>query len=370
MHGIAVFIGSGELAPSMTQTHRHALERTGARAVTILDTPYGFQENADELSRRIANYFETRLHVEATVASLRRLGSELDRARAISIIERSEYVFAGPGSPGYAARLWSDLRLGPVLTDVIRRGGAVILASAAAVVAGARAIPVYEIYKAGEDPHWLKGMDITAPLGLNMVVVPHWNNAEGGTHDTSRCYIGARRFEAIEQDLDVGVVGIDEHTSITFDFGLGRVRVAGVGQVTVRGRRGELFITGEIGLADVIDQLGGPMKIETVVDTPEHPFSFQEALEQGDTDAAVAVVLEAIASDDRSFPSMVVELGELARRGLVERREIIGPFVDLLVDLRSRARDKRRYEESDRIRDALAALGVEVRDTPEGVTWL
>ena len=70
---------------------------------------------------------------------------------------------------------------------------------------GRKAIPVYEIYKVGQDPFWLDGLDLMTRLGLPSVVIPHWNNAEGGNHDTSRCYIGQRRLGVLEQDLDVGL---------------------------------------------------------------------------------------------------------------------------------------------------------------------
>ena len=48
----------------------------------------------------------------------------------------------------------------------------------------------YEIYKVGVDPFWAEGMDILGQLGLPLVVVPHWNNAEGGTFDTRFCFMG------------------------------------------------------------------------------------------------------------------------------------------------------------------------------------
>jgi cysteinyl-tRNA synthetase len=40
-----------------------------------------------------------------------------------------------------------------------------------------------------------------------------------------------------------------------------------------------------------------------------------------------------------------------------------------LIEARDRARKAKRFEESDRLRDELAALGVEVTDTREGTTW-
>ena len=52
-----------------------------------------------------------------------------------------------------------------------------------------------------------------------------------------------------------------------------------------------------------------------------------------------------------------------------EEREVIGPFIDLLLDSRQRARASKDFASSDALRDGLIALGIEVRDTPDGVTW-
>ena len=58
---ILAIMGSGETAPTMAKVHRALFERLepGADAVpaVILDTPYGFQENADELSSRTVEFF-------------------------------------------------------------------------------------------------------------------------------------------------------------------------------------------------------------------------------------------------------------------------------------------------------------------------
>jgi cysteinyl-tRNA synthetase len=43
--------------------------------------------------------------------------------------------------------------------------------------------------------------------------------------------------------------------------------------------------------------------------------------------------------------------------------------IDALVAARSAARDAKDWAESDRIRDALLEMGIEVKDTAEGVTW-
>jgi cysteinyl-tRNA synthetase len=67
--------------------------------------------------------------------------------------------------------------------------------------------------------------------------------------------------------------------------------------------------------------------------------------------------------------SMVVRLGELAQGGARDPREVLGPYVSLLLDLRAKARADRDFATSDEIRDRLAAAGVEVRDTPSGPEW-
>ena len=41
-------------------------------------------------------------------------------------------------------------------------------------------------------------MNILGRFGFNFVVIPHWNNAEGGTHDTRFCYMGESRFRKLE----------------------------------------------------------------------------------------------------------------------------------------------------------------------------
>jgi cysteinyl-tRNA synthetase len=45
------------------------------------------------------------------------------------------------------------------------------------------------------------------------------------------------------------------------------------------------------------------------------------------------------------------------------------PFIDLLVEVRSELRAARQWQLADRVRDGLAGLGIEVRDSPEGSTW-
>ena len=72
----------------------------------------------------------------------------------------ADLIFMGPGSPTYAVR---QLQGQPGLALHAWRATAwerrLVLASAAVVAISAYALPVYEIYKVGEDLHWNEGLD-------------------------------------------------------------------------------------------------------------------------------------------------------------------------------------------------------------------
>jgi len=51
------------------------------------------------------------------------------------------------------------------------------------------------------------------------------------------------------------------------------------------------------------------------------------------------------------------------------REEAFGKVVDMVLELRAKAKADKDWATSDRIRDALAAAGFEVKDTKDGVTW-
>ena len=55
--------------------------------------------------------------------------------------------------------------------------------------------------------------------------------------------------------------------------------------------------------------------------------------------------------------------------GNAEREEAFGAAIDLLLELRAKAKADKDWATSDKIRDQLAALGFEVKDTKEGATW-
>ena len=55
---LLMIIGSGETSPTMVTAHQQVFARLGAHARGVqLDSPYGFQENADELTDKGRQYF-------------------------------------------------------------------------------------------------------------------------------------------------------------------------------------------------------------------------------------------------------------------------------------------------------------------------
>ncbi len=365
-------MGSGEIAPTMVATHRRELG--DGKRVTILDTPYGFQENADLLTEKIAQFFEVSLQVEVEPVRLRHQRiSDRERLEAVNAIHRAEYLFAGPGSPTYALDVWRAAGIDTALREALASGATVVLASAAALTAGTFTIPVYEIYKVGSDPYWEEGIDLTGQFGLPMVVVPHWDNREGGNHDTSRCYIGSRRLARMERELADGVVGVDEHTAAAFDFAGRRMLVSGKGGVTLRGSDELRVEAGEsIDLDAVAAALGGRASASAgaqVLPTPPEALpGFRAALEAADIGRAVDILL-ATGTFGTETSRMVAELGRVARRGAADPRGRIAGFVELILGLRHEARTREDFATADRLRVALAEHGVEVRDTVAGPEW-
>ena len=82
----------------------------------------------------------------------------------------------------------------------------------------------------------MPGLDILGPAtGINATIVAHFNNTQGGTHDTRFCFIGEKRMRVLEEQLDgTAVLGIDEHTGVTFDLDTDVATIFGKGQVTLR----------------------------------------------------------------------------------------------------------------------------------------
>jgi cyanophycinase-like exopeptidase len=409
---ILCLMGSGETAPTMAPVHRELLERMGGPAATaaLLDTPFGFQENADELVARAQEHFARSIGGRLELASLRsaEATTEVEKEAAYSRIQSAAYVFSGPGSPSYALRTWRSTEVPRLLRAKLEEGGCLTFASAAAICLGVVALPVYEIYKVGEPVRWLEGLDVLGAAGLRAAVVTHWDNAEGGTHDTRYCYMGAARLARLEEMLPEGaaILGIDEHTALVLDLGEGRVRVRGRGTAVVRCHGADTVIPSgaEMGLEQLRGLLAGdasaapsspgaPRRVESPPrhSAPEAPFTamlaeredqFDRARDRRDAGEMVGAILgldtamaawsgETFSGDERDraralLRRMVTRLGEIAASGAADPRELLAPLVEGVLRLRRQFRDARRYAEADQLRDLLVECGVEVRDGPAG----
>ena len=87
----------------------------------------------------------------------------------------------------------------------------------------------------GSDLYWQQGLDFFGAYGLALILVSHWNNGDGGAVlDTSRCYLGEPRFQALLDLVPGGsrrytIVGIDENTALAIDPQQGMCTVVGTG---------------------------------------------------------------------------------------------------------------------------------------------
>jgi hypothetical protein len=397
---LLAIMGSGETSPTMVKTHRALLDRLAGPAV-LLDTPFGFQENADDIAARAVAYFAESVGRGIEVARYRAATDDaLARETAFARVRGASYVFAGPGSPSYALRHWQESPIPELLANKLRDGGGICFSSAAALTLGVATVPVYEVYKVGEEPVWLEGLNLLAAAGLRAAVIPHFDNAEGGNHDTRYCYLGERRLRLLEAQLpdDAFVLGVDEHTACVIDLDANTVEISGLGAVTVR-RQGEQrrFGAGETIPLSELDSSAGDWSAVSAVPTTataeQSPLlavagrleaTFDAALAANDVAAACSAVLalddelakwsaDTLQSDEPDqvrnlLRSMLVRLAQMATATAL-RADLVAPLVEELLATRTAARVDERFAEADAIRDRLAALGVEVMDERAGPSW-
>jgi cyanophycinase-like exopeptidase len=427
---LLALMGSGETAPTMVTTHREVVARFGEtppRAV-LLDTPYGFQENAAEITQRAIEYFAHRVQLVIEAAGLPgplavdpAQRTPLAETAALSRLRTADLIFAGPGSPSYALSVWRTSPVPETLASKLVEGGAVVFASAAALTLGRFSVPVYEVYKVGQAVHWLEGLDLLGRIGGfggPCAVIPHFDNAEGGTHDTRFCYLGERRLAAMEAMLpdDGWVLGIDEHTALIIDLDARMATVTGRGTVTVRRKgaswrlpagqrvrldallaaaRGET-VASDRPLASVGSSpegtspptetsSSGPKRSPLLAEVTRLEQVFETALAGRSAAGAAEAILhldrtiqewatDSLQTDDPDqaravLRSLVHRLGEAAGEGLRDPRELLAPLVENLLALRAELRVERAWALADRLRAQLAAARIELHDTPNGTLW-
>lgn len=393
-------MGSGETSPTMVSVHRTVTTSLPPQpSAVLIETPYAFQENVADISAKARQYFARSVGIDVTVAP------ETDNDQALALVRTADWLFCGPGSPTYALRRWTGSPIAQALHDRFRqRRCHTVFASAAAATLGRWTVPVYEIYKSGQDPYWADGLDLLRHLDLAVAVIPHYDNREGGTHDTRFCYLGERRLRILEQHLpdDAAVLGIDEHTAVHIDPTADLVRVTGRGSLTVRRHGADTVFTSGSALTltalralahqgtvvrstppPVAQEADTPPTITETAATCEHRFDTALAARDADGMARAVLDLETAVHDwstdtelddgaDQAraiLRTLILRLARAAADGLADPADLLGPLVQPLLALRSDLRGRRDYGTADAVRDALTAGGITVRDDNGRVTW-
>lgn len=376
-------MGSGETSPTMVTPHKQMIANlniTTAPVLNVLDTPFGFQENAEVLTSKLTEYFELSVGHSVGVISLRNAHvSSAELAKAVNAIRDSDWLFAGPGSPSYALKVWRELGITPHLNEVLSHG-TLTFASAAALTVGSHTIPVYEIYKVGQEPHWLEGLNLLEHhTGMSAAVVPHFDNTEGANHDTRFCYIGEQRLRVLESALpsETFIIGVDGHTGVSFDLDTRVANVFGLGQMTIR-HHGESWSVNS-GETATFEEIIAHTGSSIVQEKPAQLFKVdlrqvEELLESGEVNAAVEALLD-LDELDRDIQtrvavhSLITRLGNIAASPRVDLMSVVGPYIDALLQARQAARGAGRWDDADAIRNRLMELKVTIKDSEGGSDW-
>ncbi|MCC6298356.1 MAG: cysteinyl-tRNA synthetase [Anaerolineales bacterium] len=337
--GQIAFLGSGETSLAGGRIFEALAKKINEPLrIALLETPAGFELNSAQVVGKVGEFMKTRLQnykpiVDVVPARKKNSAFSPDDPKIIEPLLYANMIFMGPGSPTYAIRHLKDSLAWDVIRARHRLGATLIFASAATISVGAHALPVYEIYKVGQDVHAVDGLNLFADFGLHVSFVPHWNNAEGGADlDTSRCFIGMDRFAEWRHLIPTEnlTIGLDEHTGIIMDFENRSCEIMGVSSVSLvrecdpmihpAGTKFPLSELGELHIPDPIQK-----------DIPDHVWD------------------------------MVVNAPPLENDKPSD--EIIA-----LAEERLAARADKNWAESDRLRAAISALGWTVQDGRGGYT--
>ena len=250
-------------------------------------------------------------------------------------------------------------------------------------------------------------MNILGHFGLNLVVIPHWNNAEGGTHDTRFCYMGEARLRQLEMLLpdDVSIFGLDEHTACLLDFEHDEAIIRGIGSVTLRhGGQERIFEKTERFPLQVLREGKVEARIshtvpESLKQKPAEKANansfwdrvhaaeakFYSSLKRHEIKETTNALLEMDriiwqAQQDRESPEFISQARDTLRELIVSigvkldsaprsRTDCLAPLIDALLDLRQKFRIEKQFDAADAIRRQLEEAGVVIEDTRKGARW-
>lgn len=337
--GKLLLLGSGETSHAGGQAFEALIRESEPPVrIRILETPAGFELNSEKVAGRVGDFMKVRLQnyqPEIQLIPARRKDGQFstESSGLCEQLADADMIFLGPGSPSYTIRQLAGSRIWQTLQAAFLQGANIALASAATIAFGKHALPVYEIYKVGEDPYWNLGLNFLALFGLEVSFIPHWNNSDGGIElDTSRCFIGRERFEQLSKELppQQSVIGLDEQTGLILDFAGGTGRIVGKGQV-------HLWVDGK-----------------TSHYSEEHGFEL----------GALGVAKK---PDRTEIPSEIWAAVEHFRTAMNTPTPLQVPDeIQFLVEERQQSRRIKDWATSDKIRDQLTELGWQVIDTPDG----
>lgn len=362
--GPIVLFGSGETSPSGQKIFDNLFRKLpDSPRVHLIETPAGFELNSDQVIRRVADFLIHNLQnygpqVEIVPARKRNTKFSPDKQEIVAPLLESDLIFMGPGSPTYAVRQLHDSLAWNYTLARHFLGAALALASAATIAISAYSLPVYEIYKVGEDLHWKQGLDLFALYGMSLVFIPHWNNNDGGKDlDTSRCFMGKRRFASLMELLpnEITVLGIDEHTALIMDFQSKECQVVGNGGVTLihkDHKRASSMTTSDL------EEMG---LSEIVVRREAHIHLYQS----GETFPLEEWFPIEIPTAGTGIPEDVWERAHFVDRNISRPSQPSEKVLEL-VEERQTARRNKDWARSDQLRDRIAELGWQVNDTPQG----
>ena len=335
--GQIAFLGSGETSLAGGRIFESLARKIdGPLHIALMETPAGFELNSSLVVGRVGDFMKTRLQnykpvVDVIAARKKDSQYSPDDPEIIKPLLYANMIFMGPGSPTYAIRHLKDTLAWDVIRARHRLGATLVFASAATISIGAHSLPVYEIYKVGQDVHAVDGLNLFKDFGVHLSFVPHWNNAEGGVDlDTSRCFMGMDRFAEWCNLLpsENTTLGLDEHTGIIIDFEAGTCEVSGVSSVSlVRECDPEIYSSGSKFALSELGEISIPDPIEK--DIPADVW---------------AMVMNTPPLEDDGPSDEIIALAE---RRLSERAN-------------------KNWAESDKLRDQITELGWTVQDSKDG----
>ena len=326
-YGSILFLGSGETASAGRILHEQLFQKVSKKKinVAVLETPAGFEPNSEQVASEVSDFFTEKLqnyHPDVKIIPARRRDGNFstNSEEIISDIKSADHIYLGAGSPTYLVKHLEDTLALQALHNQHKKGSSICLTSASSIAFGKWTLPVYEIFKVGLDLYWQDGLDFFSRFNLDLSVIPHWNNNDGGKKiDTSRCYLGKERVDKLLKMLpdESVVLGLDEHTGLLLDFSHKAVSVVGKGSVhLIQGGYEKIYTNGD------------EFKFEDLGD-----FTMPE----DDLSLLNNSILEEI-------PRNIIELAEK----------------------RLQSRKNKEWDEADRLRSKVSELGYQIEDNNDG----